>query len=74
MADEYARRILGESLAKERRERGGPRVSFGEVDFEDPNLVVPSCVFCRKPFSIIEGRKPYVLPCGGHRSCKKCLL
>lgn len=74
LADQFAQRILGETLAKERAERGSVQMSVGEVDFEDPELEIPTCIFCRQPYSVIEGRKPYVLPCENHSSCKECLL
>jgi len=36
----------------------------------DPEIEIPTCIFCQNPFSISEGRTPYILPCLTHNSCK----
>ena len=41
-----------------------------EIDFEDPNLEMPVCVYCLNPFSIRNQKTPYILPCQNHNSCK----
>ena len=41
--------------------------------FDEPDIQIPTCVFCQNAFSIKEGRTPYILPCQEHSSCKQCL-
>ena len=72
LVEQFAERV-GAELVQDRIDRGSVQMSVAEVDFEDPDLELPTCIFCRKPFSVLDGRKPYVLPCGNHRSCKQCL-
>lgn len=44
------------------------------LDFEDPFLEIPACIFCKERFSNVQERKkPYTLPCQAHFSCKQCL-
>ena len=44
-----------------------------EIDFNDSKLEIPSCIFCDNPYSIKDGRTPYVMPCQQHTCCKQCL-
>ena len=50
-----------------------PDIPWAEVPFEDANFQLPKCVYCDNPFSIRDGRTPYILPCKTHKSCKECL-
>lgn len=44
-----------------------------DIDFTDPNLDIPTCVFCQNEFSLKDGRTPYIMPCEEHTCCKSCL-
>jgi hypothetical protein len=67
----------GTPLAQEEEDLEGTLqakpLAWGEVDIEHEDFELPKCVYCKNPFSIRDGRTPYVLPCREHRSCKECL-
>lgn len=50
-----------------------PDISWSEVPFKEEGFELPKCVYCENPFSIRDGRTPYILPCETHKSCKECL-